>query len=411
MNNNFFAITRHLRDLGYDAHLFYRVAMDHFQPSTDSWTNDYQFYCHEVNWLENGICNIDEQFIRQQLAEFDFYIGQGDEAAAAYRAGIDMDVYYPYGSDVYKYAQLPQEFLLRHKLAYHLRSADYSKTRRMLNKGTPAKSMRGVIANARYVWVDHTNEDFESKLRSLKCKGKLEHVPMPFVYPNAYAEVEAMQESVAWLQLVENARQQYDLLILYHGRQEWKSRYNEFTPKNTHHLIQGFSDFIRHEKGNACLIMLEYGYDLQHSKELIKDLGIEEYVIWLPKMARREIMCLIGKVDVCAGEFGRSYLTFGTIVEAMLMSKPVIHHRDDRLYSDAYPELYPLLNAREPDEISKAISFAVSNPDEMREMGLHASEWIRQYFIKQPLQRLTTLIENKVRNNGYVTNDTTLSAI
>lgn len=408
MNNNFFSIARHLRDLGYDAHLFYRVAMDHFKPEADCWNEDYKEFCHEVNWLDKGICLSDEQQIRGELSGFDFFIGQGDEAAAAHRAGIDMDVYYPYGSDVYKYSQLQQEFLFRHKVFQYLRSKDFAKTRRMLEKGTPSKSMRGVIANARHILVDHTNDDFEAKLRSLKCTGQIEHVPMPFVYPRGY-EYSLNREAPAWENIIDNARRQYDLLILYHGRQEWKSKYNEFTPKNTHHLIIGFADFLKQKKGNACLIMLDYGCDVQHSKQLINDLGIDEHVIWLPKMMRKEIMFLISKVDVCSGEFDRSYLTFGTIVEAMLMAKPVIHYRDDSLYINAYPELYSLLNAREPNEITEIISFAISNPAAVKTMGEEASAWIRQFFIKQPLQRLVTLIEKKVYDRDHVTSHTVLN--
>ncbi|WP_276133185.1 glycosyltransferase [Polluticoccus soli] len=410
MNNNFFAITRHLRDLGYDAHLFYRVAMDHFTPEADCWDEDYKEYCHEVNWLDKGICLIDEQRIREELNRFDFFIGQGDEAAAAHRAGVDMDVYYPYGSDVYKYAQLQQEFLPRHKVVHYLKSKDYAKTRRMLERGTPSKSMRGVIVNAKHILVDHTNEDFECQLRSLKCKGKIEHVPMPFIYPKAYQN-RLDEKSNGWSDIIENVRRQYELLILYHGRQEWKSKYNEFTPKNTHHLIIGFADFLKQKRSSACLIMLDYGYDVQYSKQLITELGIAKHVIWLPKMMRKEIMNLISHVDVCAGEFGRSYLTFGTIVEAMLMGKPVIHHRDDALYVGAYPELYPLLNAREPDEIARAISLAADNPAHSRIMGKDASAWIKQFFIEKPLQRLVTLIENKIYDSGYATNNTALSKI
>jgi glycosyltransferase involved in cell wall biosynthesis len=139
--------------------------------------------------------------------------------------------------------------------------------------------------------------------------------------------------------------------------------------------------------------MLEYGYDLEHSKALVSELGIDKHVIWLPKMYRKEIMQLISRVDVCTGEYGRSYLTFGTIIEAMLLKKPVIHYRDDNLYTGIYPELYPLLNAREPEEIEIAIGYALNNPGELKKMGEAASGWVKKYFIEKPLKTLQNLIE------------------
>jgi glycosyltransferase involved in cell wall biosynthesis len=393
MNNNFFAITRYLRDMGYDARLFYRVAQEHFQPCADTYSMDYQQYCYEVNWLDKGIYNIDERKVQTDLAGFDYYIGQGDEAAAAFRSGITMDLYYPYGSDVYKYAQLPQEFLVKHRLFYYLKFRDFKRVNREIKKGTAAKSMRQVIVNAKNVLAEYTNEDFEEKLKSLEINGRYEHIPMPFIY---YPEYEAGIAGInnAWANTFHETRNSNDFLILYHGRQEWTSQHNDFTPKNTHHLIIGFAKFIKkHSSIKATLVMLEYGCDIEDSKRLINDLGITDRVTWLPKVYRKELMYVISKVDVCCGEFGRSYLTFGTIVEAMLMQKAVIHYRDDRLYTYKYPELYPLLNAREPEEIENAIAYAQNNPEKLKEMGKAASGWVKEYFIKKPLEALQSLIE------------------
>ena len=118
--------------------------------------------------------------------------------------------------------------------------------------------------------------------------------------------------------------------------------------------------------------MLEYGLDVFNSKQLIKELGIEDKVIWFPKMYRKDLMYLVSAVDVCSGEFGMSYLTFGTIMEAMLMKKPVIHYRNDELYEHVYDELYPLFNAREPEEIEARINEAYNDKDRTKRMGEQA---------------------------------------
>ena len=395
VNNNFFAITRHLRDMGYDAHLFYRIALDHFRPQADTYEEDYTTFCTAVTWLDKGLFGIDEDQITKDLRGFDFYIGQGDEAAAAYRAGFIMDVYFPYGSDVYKYAYLRQEFSFAHRLLYYYRLRNIAQVNKTMRKGTTSKSMRGAIANARNILVEYTNDDFEEKIKGLKCKGQYRNVPMPFIYDKEYRSVAELKTADApWQNQVEELRANNRLLILYHGRQEWKTKYNEFTPKNTHHLIIGFANFVKKNPDAKCaLVMLEYGHDLDNSKHLVNELGIEKSVAWLPKMYRREIMYLIGKMDVCSGQFGRSYLTFGTIVESMLMAKPVIHYRDDKLYEKFHSNLYPLLNARDPEEIEQQISYAYDNPEELKRIGDEACKWIKQNFIEQPLKELTSLIE------------------
>lgn len=396
MNNNFFAITRYLRDLGYDAHLFYRVGMEHFQPKADTYFLGYTGYCHEVQWLDKGFHNINRDEVVKALNGFGFYIGQGDEAAVANSCGFNMNVYYPYGSDVYKYAGLPAEYSFRDKLLSFFRSNSKNRiTYAQMKKGTLAKHLRNAIVNAEYLLAEYTNEEFIRPMYDLNFKGKFEKVPMPFIYLKDYESLNnGFIPDVHWRTEIDQMRKAHDFILLYHGRQEWKTYYNKFTGKNTHHLIIGFAGFIKKRPNvNACLAMVEYGNDVHSSKELVTELGIEKYVRWFPKMYRKDIMYLIKNVDLCSGEFARSYLTFGTVIEAMLMKKPVINYREDNLYTDTYSELYPSLVAREPEEIAEAIAFAVDNPGEIIKMGEQACDWVKKYFIEQPVKFLQNLVE------------------
>jgi glycosyltransferase involved in cell wall biosynthesis len=397
MNNNFFAITRHLRDMGYDAHLFYSVGdrMDHFQPKADTFTLDYTNYCHKIEWLKNGFQNLMPDKVHAALKSFDFYIGQGDDAAAAYSCGYNMDVYYPYGSDVYKYAYLPQRYSLKTRLITHFRDEKFRLTMAQLQKGPLPRYIRGVIVNADNILAEYTNEDFEEKLTGLNFKGKYANVPMPFIYLKEYENMEQDDGvDVHWKSIIKKLRLENDFILLFHGRHEWKTYFNEFTQRNVHHLIIGFAKYIKkNPQVRARLITLEYGNDAMHSKELIDELGIADKVTWFPQMYRKDIMYLIYNVDVCSGEFGRSYLTFGTVIEAMQMKKPVIHYRDDSLYMDRYPTLYPLFNAKQPEEIENAIADAVANPDLVKRKGEEAYEWVKKYFIENPLNYLQNLVD------------------
>ncbi len=392
LNNNFFAITKYLRDKGYDAHLFYKMAEEHFQPKADTFTLEYMEYCHEVQW-SSDYSEFNKGCILNDISGFDFYIGQGDEAALAHFAGVKFNLYYPYGSDFYKYAWLPQEFTFLQKIyARFVKKIPYD----VLNNGTPAKYIRSTIVNAENVFLDYTNEKYEAKLVNLNLKGNYRNIPMPFIYSKQY-EMDSFD--VHWKSQIDKIRNENDFIVLYHGRQEWKKaleyKNNDFTSKNTHHLIEGFAQFCKEfPDKNFKLIMLEYGGDVFNSKKLISELQIEDKVIWFPKMYRKDIMYLIKNVDVCSGEFNLSYLTFGTIIEAMLMGKPVVHFRVDELYK-SYPELYPLYNAREADEIMTCLKDAFENPNKRIEMGNSARSWVKKYFIENPLAELFNVIEKK----------------
>ncbi|MFT4523796.1 MAG: glycosyltransferase involved in cell wall biosynthesis [Bacteroidia bacterium] len=393
MNNNFFAITRLLRDKGYDAHLYYRSLSEHFQPKSDTFSLNFYDYCHPIDWLDKSFELADFGRIKKEVAGFDFYIGQGDEAAFAKRAGINFNLYYPYGSDFYKYAYLPSKNSWKERVYMALvKGIPLSKSR----NGTVHKYIRKVIVDAENVFLDLTNPEYDQKLFDLNLKGEFEALPMPFIYPDEY--LNRTDWDTHWKSSIDALRHENEFIVLYHGRQEWKKALeysgNSFTNKNTHHLIIGFSKFVeKYPNIKAQLLMLDYGGDVANSKNLIEELNISNRVTWFPKMYRKDLMYLINNVDLCSGEFGKSYLTFGTIIEAMLMGKPIVHHRIDEYYSKKYSELYPMYNARSPEEIGNAIINAYEDPDARLQTGKKAQEWVLKYFIDNPLNELRKLID------------------
>ena len=396
MNNNFFSITRYLRDRGYEAQLFFRNIHIHFEPKSDTLKLDYLNYCHSIDeWSVNGFYYADKNKIRNTITSFDFVISQGDMAAYLNKAGVKVNLYFPYGSDIYKYAYLSPTFSIRDQILSFFRRGEKKITYKQMKQGTIHKYLKEAIRTADFIFAEKTNEDFEKKLFGLNLEGVYKPVPMPFVYLKEYLEATNSDNfDVHWKSVVDEIRKKNKLIVLYHGRQEWKTYWNDFTSKNTHYLIYGFAAFVKRNTGlDAHLVMVEYGSDTQASKELIKKLDIEKYVTWMPKMFRKDLFYLISKVDICTGEFGRSYLTFGTIVEAMSMGKPVIHYREDELYFGVYPDLYPLLNAKMPAEIEQQLQNYVNDPEKYQKMGKEAQAWINKYFIDEAVNKICELIE------------------
>lgn len=396
MNNNFLAMMKWLRYYGYDAHLYYRVPA-WFYPKEDTLDLNYLSFCHEIYWLEEGFkpvrFNVSE--IQKLFGGFDKIIAQGDEAAVLNYCGIPIDIYFPYGTDLSKYALQPHAFSLWQKLRIIIRKNSGYRLKDIF-RGTPAKYLFHAIQNARYVFMDCTNDDFEGVLKQFRLNGKLEYVPMPFLYYPEYEKAfsGSGKVSVHWQQDMDQLREENDFIVLYHGRQYWKKIITDFSRKENDQLIRGFALFLKHINYNSKvkLVMLEYGSDVAASKELVKELGIETNVFWFPAMSRKDIMYLISKVDVGSGEFGRSYLTFGTIIECMIMGKPVIHYRQDDLYTARYPELYPLINVKYADDIAEKLTYYYYHRSELDEMGRQARQWVQKYFIELPLKRIMEVL-------------------
>jgi glycosyltransferase involved in cell wall biosynthesis len=392
MNNNFFALTQYLLEVGYDANLFFHLGASHFQPKADTFKLEFTKFCKAINWFGEGLSDSKLEICRNDLAGYNYFIGMGDEAAFAVAAGINFDIYFPYGSDFYKFAWLPPNFSFSQRL---FMKVNKNTSFKQSGRGTMATYIRKAIVNAENVFLDYTNPEYEKKLTDLDLKGKFKNIPIPFIYLKEYQQNDLWDTH--WKHSIDKLREENQFLLLYHGRQEWKTEYenNDFTNKNTHHLILGFAEFIKLNPNlKTTLIMLEYGGDVINSKNLINKLGISEQIVWFPMMYRKDLMYLIKSVDVCSGEFGKSFLTFGTIIEAMLMGKPIIHYRLDKLYFEKFDELYPLYNARESSEICNVLIQSFNNEEARVEMGQKARDWVMKYFINIPLQKIINTIEN-----------------
>lgn len=204
------------------------------------------------------------------------------------------------------------------------------------------KFIKKAVREARYILMDHTNDEFNERLFSLDITGKYDNIPMPFLYLPEYLNTTTLD--VHWKSIIDELRAKHEFILLYHGRQEW--HLDTCQNKNTHHLIQGFANFKKkHPEATSHLIMLEYGASTEHSKKLIAELGIKEDVIWLPLLKRKELMAIISLADVVIGELFRSWLTYGCVIEALVMQKPYIHHCKTELYKDHYEKLYPMYHA------------------------------------------------------------------
>lgn len=400
MNNNFFSIARHLRDNGMDAHLFYngQILGSHFHPAADTMKLSDLDFVHDVNWFVNSFYDGRVEQVRKDLEGYDIFIAQGDEAALLNKAGFPIHVYYPYGSDIYKYVWLRKEFKTWEVLAAKwLNRPKITLPYEGMKDGTMSKFLHHGIQHAKHVFWDHANAEVDKKLMDIGLKGKLHRVPMPFIYPDTYrAHFSSSKNSdTHWASEIDRLRASNDFLLLYHGRQEWKTIWNDFTNKNTHHLIYGFAEFLKEKPKDlkAHLIMLQYGGDWKHSVQLVHELGIDSYVTWLPKMLRKDLFYVISQMDLCSGEFDRSYVSFGTIMEAMCMGKPVISYRDDRLYQDNYPELYPMVNAREIEEVKNQLLQYSTQKEILVEMGKKAQTWVDKYFIDGPVQELVKTVK------------------
>ena len=98
--------------------------------------------------------------------------------------------------------------------------------------------------------------------------------------------------------------------------------------KNNHLFIIAFAKII-HDfklKESVKLTIIEYGKDVEKTRELVKDLGIQRHVDFHSVVPKQDILTFLSNYDILVGEFYRHNVTIGgSGLEALQLQKPFIN--------------------------------------------------------------------------------------
>lgn len=377
MNNNFFTLARYLRDMGYDAHLFiFPYEPAHFHPDTDTFTDDFQSYVHHLTW-GNAFDLIGTKIsaIQKDVGEFDYYIASGTGPAYLSKAGISIDLFIPYGSDLY---DAPFFKLVRPTKLWH-----YFVFTRYQQKG---------IRSAKFISILDNSMLFKKSLSRIGFTGKRLFTGIPIVYATQFNKdkISRFYSQSIHYQAFNNIRQQHDLIIFHHSRHCWKNEPDPVSLKDNDKLFRGLAQALQSCEKKIAVITFEYGYDVEATKQLCRELKIEKNVFWFPLMPRKEIMIGMSISDIVAGEFRNSWFTYGVVFESMALSKPVMHYRDDNLYKEL--ELYPMIYAKDEHDITNAINHYTLHKGEILDLGNGAHEWFIKHVLKKSLEEVSGIL-------------------
>lgn len=411
MNNNHFALMRYFRDLGADAHvlMYSNDGIDgasHFAPEKDTWMLDkWAPYIHRTDILNAPISAVNfplslffsanyalkkfNKTIGSSIASpfpvsksslinvfknYPLLVGTGIAPAMLHRINRSLDIFAPYGAGI--------EYFKNTEFIAQLNSLSGFRLRLMLM--VQARQIIG-LQNARHVL------DTDISI----AKGSLNEIgvtPLPLACPMVYIN-EPMPEHAPSdaLKVAMAVIKSTNFSVLHHSRLMWQKTEqftNEqwlFQSKNNDHLIRSFAELVAQRPAlKSCLLIVEYGPDIQATKELVANLGIADHVHWLPKMARRELMWLLSKVSIGVGEFldVPRFLWGGTAWETLASGKPLLQGFQfaegefESLYGHPPP---PMLPVRRREDILPHLLEMADNSERREALGRHAKAWFSEY--------------------------------
>ncbi len=389
MNNNGFSIMRYFNYLGIETHLFLfqndgKGPFEHFKPENDTWEYEkWEKYIHRMK-ISNGyrgIIGYPEKlefpfyslYLKNLFKDFDKLIGTGIAPAIFSRAGLKLDIFYPYSMGI--------EYVKNIPTANRLKNGN--PLIKMLCEYTKKLQINGIKESDFCLNFDFglTQETFNE----INCNFINLSIPMVYNLENNYLELIPKE-----LKEISNKIKSFDLSILSHSRHLWVKNdfFSEeewfYNTKNNDWLIRGFSKIVKEVNKKSLLVLFEYGESVLESKKLINELNIEENIIWLPKMSRKEIMFLLSSVDIGVGEFYNIEKTIwgGTGWEILASGKPLLQsfrfNKGEFENTVGYPEP-DLLNVLKEEDVFYHLLNFFKDRNRYVEIGKKSRIWFDNY--------------------------------
>lgn len=408
MNNNFFSIARYLRDEGVDAEvIILGEEHSHFGPEKDCYDDSYKDFVLNCDWVKKGLFSENKNYqkeIRNKLKEYDFIIGCGLSAFFVHRYGLNLGIFVPYGDDLYRLPFFKQNssklgllFLnLLNKFDCFYRSCtDSDIVMRFLRKLKLDKQyylyrsykvsyhQRLGIKNSQVLQLYTGNDMYVDVISDLGFNGALVDYPVPIVYINQYSK-EALELHRMQLNFISDLiemRKHYDVMILHHARHIWHDSLDEFSSKGNDVLFRGIAEFKKKLLGvKVGLVTLDFGPDVSFSRDLIKELNLEGDVLWLPQLARKDIMSIMSFFDFGANSFSYSWLTGGVMYEFLSMGLPLLQYRDP-----ATPDDFPICAINENFSFSYWFERFLADKESVNSIGSEARHWYLENVVKKTI--------------------------
>ena len=412
MNNANFSILRFLIDLGHDAKLFLYendASNDnsHFNWENDTWFEDKweryivqtplrnshaqilsgfiywrlilnlcyrlsKFLGRQGNFFNPGIPNVGK-YIDYNFKEYDLIIGSGNTPGIFSFSKRNLNIFYPYSTGV--------EYINAY---YQFKPNNFKFIEQIIIWSAKKIQVRGIrsstekIYNAEMGITHNTLIEFNSNI-------EYKFIPAVYIEKNIRLKSKRLQKTI--IEIKKN-----EFTILMHSRHKWDEIKNKDETwetnenKNNHWLILAYKKFItKFPQSSSKLLLLNYGEAVSKSKRLIRELELQNNIIWIEKMPRKNLLEIIKAVDIVAGEFykAKKMIWGGTGWEAFACGKPYLNaFRFEENYFQSTSGIPPphIFDSNSIDEIEYSIEYAYQNPKQTKKIGEQNRIWFNNYI-------------------------------
>tara|TARA_R110002124_G_scaffold282450_1_gene457597 strand:+ start:16064 stop:17263 length:1200 start_codon:yes stop_codon:yes gene_type:complete len=384
MNNNSNNLAHYLLDAGIECDvLFFANEAAHFRPEADN-VMLARYGSKTLSWGGYGqYFTTSAAQIRADLAPYDFLIGSRLSPAYCVKAGRILDIFMPTGGDLHM-VPVWNGWKSRDVIKY------------LMFSWIQRKAIRKVGA----LYWDASNDEIETTIAPYTGGLKRLKHAIPMVYHPEYTgpALKHRRGEASFLDQFRAARQDADIFLFSHVKHVWTpsaiAHYGRFHEKGNDQMIQALAKYYSQAPEKTLrLALFEYGTDHAATRALARQLEVDQYITWFPQMPRKEIMLGIAEADGVIGEITRSWYSYGTILEAMVMGRAIIHNCDAAAYPDQAP--YPMIFANDADSLEQAFQGIAKGLIDLKRLGKDGRDWLTDISVANAISDIKKCISLK----------------
>jgi len=388
--NNNFSLMRYFCDLGEDAHLilFKNEGTPESNPqySPDWDTYDIEKWSNRIHRIPipNGVepivgridklkLRISKNKLKSYFDGYDCYIGSGISPSIFSRIDKRLTIFFPYSNGV--------EWVGEDEFKSKLRKINLETLFRYYVK---YKQIDGIKKSKVCI-----NSELGPTLNTLNIIGKdCIKMYMPMYYNRDLSNT-SVDNNISKLII---KLKEYDFKVISHMRHVWDNSDRTFSntgfqinSKHNDWLIKGFHIFAsNYNNSKPILLLSEWGKDVDKSKELIKSLGIDDKVIWIPMTSRKNMVSIMRQCDVSVGNLGHypGLLWGGTTWESLANGIPTlqtINFRDSDYIDRFGHELPPVLDVKSENDVFVNLCNMYIDQEARVKLGKESKKWFDEY--------------------------------
>lgn len=162
------------------------------------------------------------------------------------------------------------------------------------------------------------------------------------------------------------------------ARHHWKNDDGDLSWVKGNDIIVKAAALSKSKNIKYKIKFVEWGKEVDLTKNLIEELNVEEYFEWVNLMPRKKLLeeyiASTGVID----QF-RMQAIGSTSVDALALGVPLLTNIDTKSFKNFFGSVSPILNVNDPNSLHKKICFVIKNRKEMIELKAKSIKWFDKY--------------------------------